>query len=41
MQDALHRLIDLLDQSMDDNDTDETFQEILILYAHGRGGTAV
>jgi hypothetical protein len=39
--DVLHRSIGLLAQWMEDNDTDKTLQDILISYAHGRGGTPV
>eukprot|EP00956_Cyclotella_meneghiniana_P022017 scaffold40896_cov41-Cyclotella_meneghiniana.AAC.6 len=39
--DILHKSIDLLERWMDDNDTDEKLRDVLIAYAHGRGGTRV
>ena len=33
--------IDLLEQWMEDNETDKTLQEVLISYAHRIGGTTV
>ena len=39
--DVLHRSIDLLAKWLEEHDTDEVLQEILVSYAHGRGGTRV